>query len=101
MSGNTEAIKIMVNNDPAISDEQRKQILDALSRKGGRQRPKLISKKAVADIIECSTKTVDRYTQRGYLHPIHFSQRKIRFDEAAVLEFARTGIDLETKRAVA
>jgi len=36
--------------------------------------------------------TVKRLEKRGFLTPIRFSARRVRLDEAEVLEFARNGI---------
>ena len=85
-------IKSLVENDPLATPEERKAILDAL-RGNKSTRPTLINKKVTAEILDASTKTIDRLCERGYLTPIKFSQRRIRFEEAEVLDFARNGIN--------
>lgn len=91
-TGNAEVIKMMVKNDPTIPDETRKEIFDALSRQGGGKKPKLITRKQAAEILACSTKTIDRYIERGLIQEIRFTQRRIRFDEAAIIRLAREGV---------
>ncbi|VGO15685.1 hypothetical protein PDESU_04270 [Pontiella desulfatans] len=91
-TGNTEVIKMMVNNDPTIPDETRQEILDALSRKGGGRKPKLITRKKAAEILVCSTKTIDRYIERGLIRQIRFTQRRIRFEESEIIALARDGV---------
>ncbi|MBI9020850.1 MAG: hypothetical protein JEZ10_06310 [Verrucomicrobia bacterium] len=55
-------------------------------------RPKLITRKQAAEILDCCTMTIKRLEKRGALTPIRFSARRVRLDEAQVLELARTGI---------
>jgi|GEM_PF-6449994 len=45
-----------------------------------------------AEIRVCSTKTIDRYIQRGLIREIKFTQRRIRFEEAEIIRFAREGV---------
>ena len=55
--------------------------------------PNLGNIKQVAAVLgDCSTKTVQRLVDAGYIEQIRFSQRRIRYDLDAVAEFARTGI---------
>jgi predicted transcriptional regulator YheO len=90
--GNTEVIKMMVNNDPTIPDETRKEIINALNRKGKERKPKLITRKQAAEILACSTKTIDRYIERGLIKEIRFTQRRIKFNEASIITLAREGV---------
>jgi hypothetical protein len=39
--------------------------------------------------------TIKRLEKRGFLTPIRFSARRVRLDEAEVLDFARNGIQAE------
>jgi hypothetical protein len=87
-------IKSLLDSDPLATPEEKKAILNAL-RGNKSTRPKLISKKVAAEICDSSTKSIDRYSARGYLTPIRFSKRKLRFDEAEVIAFARNGIEGE------
>ena len=88
------AIESLVKADPTATGDERKAILNAL-RGNKNTRPKLISKRQAAEICDSSTKSIDRYSERGYLTPIRFSKRKIRFDEDEILDFARNGISME------
>jgi len=88
------AIESLVKADPTATGDERKAILNAL-RGNKNSRPKLISKKKAAEICDSSTKSIDRYSERGHLTPIRFSKRKVRFDEAEIISFARNGISLD------
>ncbi len=55
-------------------------------------RPKLISRKEAAEILGCCVMTCKRLEKRKQLTPIRFSARRVRLDEAQVLDFARNGI---------
>lgn len=92
-----DTIQMLIKNDALATPEEKQAILSAL-RGNTNKKPKLISKKVVADILGTSTKTIDRYAERGHIKPIRFSQRKIRYDENQVLDFARNGISPEVVR---
>ena len=91
-TGNSEAIKVMINNDPTATPEQRQAILSALKGTDPNRKPKLITRKQAAEILDCSTKTIDRYIAAGLIREIKFTQRRIRFDEAEIIRFAREGV---------
>ena len=55
-------------------------------------RPKLIPRKAAAEILGCCVMTIKRLEKRGSLKAIRFSARRVRLDEAQVLDLARNGI---------
>ena len=90
--GNVEAIKVMINNDLTATPEQRQAILAALKSADPNRKPKLITRKQAAEILVCSTKTIDRYIERGLIREIKFTQRRIRFEEAEIIRFAREGV---------
>jgi len=58
-------------------------------------RPKLITRKQAAEILDCCVMSIKRYEERGHLTPIPRSSRSIRLDEAEVLDFARNGISAQ------
>jgi hypothetical protein len=89
---NATTIKILVNNDPTATPQQKQAILSALKGTDQTRKPKLINRRQAADILDCSTKTIDRYVQRGLIRQIKFTERRIRFDERAIIRFAREGV---------
>ena len=87
----TEAGETVVLTD--ITPEQLKRIRQL--EKPPNTRPKLIPRKAAAEILDCCVMTIKRLEKRGELTSIRFSARRVRLDEAEVLEFARNGIQEE------
>jgi len=87
-----EMIKTALANDTDTTAEQRQAILAALKSADPNRKPKLITRKQAAEILVCSTKTIDRYIERGLIREIKFTQRRIRFEEAEIIRFAREGV---------
>ena len=88
-------MKVMESNGTVvltdITPEQLKRIRQL--EKPQNTRPKLITRKqAATDYLDCCVMTIKRLEKRGFLTPIRFSARRVRLDEAEVLEFARNGI---------
>jgi len=73
-----------------ITPEQLKRIRQL--EKPPNPRPTLIPRKAAAEILGCCVMTIKRLEKRGALKPIRFSARRVRLDEAQVLDLARNGI---------
>jgi len=96
MNGITqELFKTALANDATIPPGQRKAINQAIKGTDTNSRPTLISRKKCGEILDCSTKTVDRYIERGLIQEIRFTARRIRFDESKILRLAREGVGHE------
>lgn len=54
---------------------------------------KTITTKQAADILECCTKSVYRYADRGLLHPVRRSARCIRWRKSEVERLASQGAE--------
>lgn len=62
--------------------------------KGEPTRPdKTVTTKGAAGVLECSTKTVFRYAERGLLHPIRRSARSLRWRQSEVERLAFHGAE--------
>jgi hypothetical protein len=88
-------IEAAINNDATATPEQRKRILAALNEKPeAKTAPKLITRKQAAEILGgVCVETVKRYEKRGLLRQIRFTARRVRLDEAQVIEVARNGVE--------
>jgi len=84
----TEAGETVVLTD--ITPEQLKRIRQL--EKPLNTRPKLIPRTGAGEILDCCVMTIKRLEKRGHLTPIRLSSRRVRLDEAEVLDFARNGI---------
>lgn len=86
-----EIIEAAIRNDPEASPEQKQAILKVLNNRSS-LRPKLITRKQAGEILDVCPETVKRYQKRGLLKAIKFTSRRLRYDEEAVIELARTGV---------
>jgi len=90
---NIGIIREAIESDPTATPEQRKAILAiAEGKTQAKPPPKLITRKQAADLLGCCGETVKRYSRRGLIRVIRFTARRIRYDEAEILDFARNGI---------
>ena len=88
-----QIIETAIKSDPTATPEQKKRVLDALKETPPNTRPKLITRKQATELLDdCCVMTVKRLEKRGHLTPLRFSARRVRLDEAEVLNFARLGI---------
>lgn len=85
-------IETLVQNDQTMSDEQRRRILSACSDSSGCHPRRLCTVKEAAQVLQCHPKSVYRLRDRGFLHAIYHSKRKVRFDLEGVQRFAANGI---------
>jgi len=84
----TEAGTTLVFND--ATPEELKRILSA-AKEPTPAKPKMLTRKQVASLLGVHTETVKRYGRKGLLKTIRFSARAVRYSEAEVLNFMRTG----------
>jgi len=88
-----EIIRATIESDPTATPEQRKAIMAiAEGRPEAKPKPKLITRKQAADLLGCCGETVKRYSRRGLIRAIRYTARRVRYDEAQILDFARDGI---------
>lgn len=83
-------IKSLIDNDSMISSEMRRNIIGAINNR--KSKPKLITKKQVAEILDCSTKTVERMVADKIIEPIRFSAKRHRYNEDQIIELAHRGV---------
>jgi hypothetical protein len=92
---NIQIIRAAIESDPTATPEQRKAILAiAEGKTDAKPKPKLITRKEAADLLGCCGETVKRYTARGLIRAIRFTARRLRYDEAEILNFARNGAEV-------
>lgn len=58
---------------------------------GKAERKKLLKTKEVCELLECTDRTLLNYAKAGYLHPIHWSASKVRYDYEEVINFMNGG----------
>ena len=56
-----------------------------------KMRPRMGSLRQAAEIMQVHPRTLARYAQRGLLHAVKYSCRRVRFDLNEVERFAREG----------
>jgi len=90
MTANATFIATIIEaaNDPA----KREAILLAMRAQPNKPRPG--TGREAAAILDCHIKTVQRYADRGILHEIRISPRRIRYDLNEVEHLATTGKSL-------
>ena len=86
-----QSIEALLRADNTVPVEQREEVLRACSRKSP-ARPKLGGVKQASAVLGCHPKTIYRYVRQGLLHPVRYSQRKVRFDLNEVEAFATNGL---------
>ena len=52
----------------------------------------LISRKALASRWQCSRETIKRRTREGWLHPVRFNQRLIRYPLSEIIRIEQEGV---------
>ena len=78
--------------DPEVTEAQRQSILKTCRSKS--KQKDLISPKEAAEILGCCRLTLRKYQNRGLLHPIYHSARKIRFDRDEVQDLLYNGVNV-------
>lgn len=91
------AIRQLAQSDD-LTVRQRRAILVALGEMP--ERRELITSKAACQILGVSLPTLRKWVKLGYLKPIRFSARKIRFCKNEVLALANFGIEHTTSECV-
>ena len=89
-----QSIKILLQNDNTVSDEQRQLILKSCHQMVSRDKLRLGTVKQVAELLGCHVKTVQRYAKTGCFHPIRHSLRRVRYNMAEIEVFATKGADM-------
>jgi transposase len=72
------------------TEAQKDRIAQSLKISTGK-RPKLITRKQAAEILGVCPESIKRYVRRGFIRQINFTSRRVRYDEAEIIEFSRTG----------
>ncbi|MFC1762223.1 helix-turn-helix transcriptional regulator [Planctomycetota bacterium] len=92
MLTNTKTIiEAAMNGDATLTQEQRATIAAALN-PGKKEKPKLITTKQAAKVLDVSTVTLRKYEKQGLLHPIRYTRRRIRWDLNEVEAFRDRGL---------
>lgn len=97
MNATTETIVIAtLAGDASVSPQERQAVLDILKGKtaAGLTNPqpldRVLTRVQVAEILNCSTKTVTRYARRGIIRPLCLGEKSKRasggYSEASVRE---------------
>lgn len=89
---NRAIIEAIVNSDPTATTEEKARVMAALN--PAKTNQKMITKKAVAELLGVHLQTVNNYTQRGLLRPVKFTKRAVRYAEAEILHFQQNGAAL-------
>jgi len=55
---------------------------------------KMLTRKQVASMLGVHIETIKRYGRKGLLHPVKFTARAVRYPEAEILNFMRTGVSV-------
>lgn len=87
-----QSIKVLLQNDNTVPDEQRQLILKSCRQITAKGKLQLGTVRQVAELLGCHVKTVQRYSQKGYIHPIKHSQRRVRYDMAEIEDFVSKGL---------
>lgn len=87
-----QSIKILLQNDNTVSDEQRQLILKCCRQMVAKDKLRLGTVKQAAELLGCHPRTVPRYAKRGYFHSIKYSVRRVRYDMAEIEAFAIKGL---------
>ena len=95
-AGILQIIQTLIQNDLSISAVQRRRILDVCRDAATNQPRRLCTVKEAARILQCHPKSCYRLRDRGLLHSIHHSKRKVRFDLDEVQRFAADGIPADS-----
>ena len=82
-------IETILEADRSIPRSKREKVMDILLDRNPPPKPRLGTKKQVAEILDCSTRTIDRYVRDGILSRTEFSKRQHRYDLNQVEAYAR------------
>ena len=92
MTQRTEGtLRAVLDVDDTLTAEEMKHIRRALGNTGGKQGRKLITTNEACDILGICSMTLRRYELKGFLKPIRYTQRKIRWDEDEIIDFKHNG----------
>lgn len=95
MQANTlTTLKTIIEADPTVTPEARKEILTACELAGRPRKRRLGNVGQAAAILDCHRRTVQRYAREGRLTPIYQSCRRVRFDLDEVERLANEGVNL-------
>jgi excisionase family DNA binding protein len=85
------SIGVLLQSDTTVSAEHRARILTACRAEHDGTKRRFGCVREVALLLAVHRKTVFRYVERGLLHPVRYSARRLRFDMAEVERFAHSG----------
>jgi predicted DNA-binding transcriptional regulator AlpA len=91
MPATREKIELILEIDQTVTKEERKHFNRGLRAENGNTRRTLITTKEACEILGVSSMTLSRYEKRGYLSPIRYTQRKIRWDRDDIYDFLNNG----------
>ena len=65
-----QSIRVLLQNDNTVPDEQRQLILKSCRQVAATGKLRLGTVRQVAELLGCHVKTVQRYAQKGCIHPM-------------------------------
>jgi predicted DNA-binding transcriptional regulator AlpA len=89
MITNVPIIIAALDADPTATPEEKARIKAALL--PASVKPRLLTRKQVAELLGVHVETVKRYTRNGLLNPVNFTARALRYPEAEVFDFMQNG----------
>lgn len=84
-------LRTVLDLDDTLTAEETKHIKMALGDLRGKRGLEQITTKEACEILNVCSMTLRRYELKGYIKPIRHSERRIRWDKDAILDFKRTG----------
>ena len=76
---------------------ERRDAIFAAAMGAGRPRPGTV--RQAAEIGDCDTRTIQRYADRGLIHPIRITPRRVRYDLNEVEKLFTLGADAVLRKA--
>jgi hypothetical protein len=83
-------IKTALDNDKEMTNEERRLFDRALGSPCIKR--ELVTTKKACEILDACEKTLNRYAQKGFLTPVRYSKRKIRWDKEELEAFRDAGM---------
>ena len=82
-----QIIKILLQNDNSLTDEERNTILQSME-PASKDKIILITAREAAEILNCCRRQLYNYVAQNKIHVIKHSQRHMRFEKREIEEFA-------------
>ena len=84
------AIKAILAADPETTPDTHRAVIRALNPV---EKPRPGTVREAAEILDCNTRTIDRYAAQGLIHKIRISPRRVRYDLRDVERLALFGAE--------